>query len=88
MTPDIQTNSPCHLLSGMESPKTSHPNEGGDEVITAAKTTIGVAEFVAMRAADVGKFEVFELIPDAFVGVKIGSAAGQAFQPNAAFDLT
>ena len=42
--------------------------------ITAAEATNGVEEFLAMsgqiRAADVGKLDVFEMIPDALIEVE------------------
>lgn len=41
-----------------------------------------------IRAAYVGELDVFEVIPDGFIGVEIGSVAGQSFQPDAAIGLT
>ena len=49
-------------------------------------------QFMAMggqiRTADVGELDMLEVIPDGFIGVEIGSVAGQSFQPDAAVGLT
>lgn len=40
-----------------------------------------------IRAVAVGQLDVFEMIPDAFIGVEIGCVAGQSFQPDTAIGL-
>ena len=41
-----------------------------------------------IRAADDGELHVFEMIPDALIGVEIGSVTGRSFQIDVAVGLT